>query len=89
MYDYALDHGELGEQFLMLTQRKCSSSNKTSPNDHPIIHMKYQIYEALIIQKIHLIVIITKPRILGLFNQFIHFGKTVITQILRISSSDT
>ena len=79
-------HGETGSH---ATQSKCSSSRKNSSNDHPLLWMRSQLYEALIIHKIHWIMIISKPQILGLFHQFFHFGKTTIRWTLRNSYSNT
>ena len=78
-----------GETRSHATRSECSSSRKTSFNDHHLLSIRTQLYEALIIHKIHWIMIISKSHILGLLHQFVHFGKTFIIQILRISSSKT
>ena len=62
---------------------------KTSSNDHPLLWMISQLYEALIIHKIHWVMIISNLQLLELFYQLVHFEKTTITRILRISSSNT
>ena len=78
-----------GETWSHATQSECSSSKKTYFNDNPLLCMRSQLYVAFIIQKIHWIMIISNLHLLGLFHWFVHFGKTTITRILRISSSNT
>ena len=64
-------------------------SKKNSSNDHPLLWIISQLYEALIIHKIQWIMIISNLQLLELFHQLVQFEKTTITRILRISSSNT
>ena len=77
-----------GETRSHATRSEFSSSTKSSSNDHHLLWMIYQLYEALIIHKIQWIMIISNLQLLGLFHQLVHFGKMAITWILRISSSN-
>ena len=79
-------HGETGSH---ATWSECSSFKETSSNDHPLLWMISQLYEDLIIHKIQWIMIISNLQLLGLFHQLVHFEKTAITRIMRISSSTT
>ena len=80
-------HGETGSH---ATWSECSSfKEKNSSYDHALLWIKSQLYEALIIHKIHWIMIISNLQLLGLFHQLVHFGKMTITWILRIPSSNT
>ena len=64
-------------------------SKKTSSNDRPLLWMIYQLYEVVIIHKIHWIMIISNLQLLELFHRLVHSGETTITQIPIISSSNT
>ena len=49
----------------MQTEANVLLSNKNSSNDHPLIWMIYQLYEILLIHKIHWIMIISNLQLLG------------------------